>query len=313
LSNNTQVFRAANLIRELEPTDFQVLKGIELGMRRYEAVPIEQISFYARLDKDETQYRLDKLHKAGVLQRYSDLGYVGYVLISESYDMLALHALVTKNLLVAVGDPIARGKESDVFRGKIANGDEVAVKIHRVGQNSFRKVKQLRSYTQNRHHISWLYVDRLSAEKEYEALQKLEPLNLGTPKVFAQNRHIVVMELIRGTRIADHPNLDDPKAVLDEILNRVEQMFCEAEIIHCDLSEFNILMTPDQQITIIDFPQWEPATHPNARSYLSRDLNNVNNFFAKQYGVDFEVEELVEKWIGVVQEKHKKTPKSETH
>ncbi len=80
--SHSQVLRAANLVRELEVNDFKALKGIELGMRRFEAVPIEQISFYARFDKDETQYRIDKLHKAGILQRFSDRGYTGYVLIS---------------------------------------------------------------------------------------------------------------------------------------------------------------------------------------------------------------------------------------
>jgi len=282
-------------------------------MRRYEAVPLEQISFYARLDKDETQFRIDKLHRAGILQRYSDLGYTGYVLISESYDILALHALVSKDELIAIGDPIARGKESDVFFGKIPSGEEVAVKIHRVGQNSFRKVRQLRSYVENRHHTSWLYIDRLSAEKEFEALQKLDLIKIGTPRAIAQNRHVVVMELVKGTRLADLHSLEDPKAILDDILNKLEPMFCEAEIIHCDLSEFNILMTPDKQITIIDFPQWEPATHPNALSYLSRDLNNLNNFFAKQFDIVFDVDELIEKWISFVQQKHKKIPKSVSH
>ena len=111
----SQIFRAANFVRQIEPKEYQILKGIELGMRRFEYVPIDQIRFYARVDKSEAQYILDKLHKQGILQRNSQLGYVGYQLISESYDILALHDLVRKNIIQSVGDPIGRGKESDVF------------------------------------------------------------------------------------------------------------------------------------------------------------------------------------------------------
>ena len=140
--SHSQVLRAANLVRELEVNDFKALKGIELGMRRFEAVPIEQISFYARLDKDETQYRIDKLHKAGILQRFSDRGYTGYVLISESYNVLALHTLVKQDILGFVGDPIARGKESDIFFARTPEERDVAIKIHRVGQNELSECPQ---------------------------------------------------------------------------------------------------------------------------------------------------------------------------
>src|SRR6056297_1180696 len=134
----SQVFRATNLVRELEPEDFRVLQAIELGMRRYKYVPLEQVSFYARYNRDETQYRLDELHKLGILQRNSQLGYVGYQLISESYDVLALHTLAKKDVLKSVGKALARGKESDVFYALTPEDKEVALKIHRVGQTSFR-------------------------------------------------------------------------------------------------------------------------------------------------------------------------------
>lgn len=288
-----QVLRAANLVRELETNDFRVLKGIELGMRRYDVVPLEQISFFARIDKDETQFRIDRLHKRGILQRNSEVGYVGYQLISESYDVLAFHSLVNKNILVGVGDPIARGKESDVFFGKTPNDQDVAVKIHRIGQNSFRSVRKLRSYVQNRHHTSWLYISRLSAEKEFEALTRLDSLKLGTPQAFGQNRHIVVMSLIEGQRLNTITELQNPKQMMDAILSQVEHIFMETQMIHCDLSEFNIIITPQDQIILIDWPQWESAFHPNVHTLLTRDLQNIEIFFHKHYDLTFNVDELV--------------------
>lgn len=293
-----QIFRAADFVRELDKEDLRILTGIELGMRRFQFVPVEQISFYARINRSETQFRLDKIHRSGILQRSSQLGYIGYQLISESYDVLALHALVEKNIVVAVGDAIGRGKESDVFYGKTPEGTDVALKIHRIGQTSFRKVRKLRNYVKNRRHISWLYVSRLSAESEYEALKRIEPLNLNVPKALGHNRHIVVMELIDGNDLSLIPPLSDPMDVLNQILRMVEELFMKAHLIHCDLGEFNIVMAAEEIAQLIDFPQWEESTHPNALSYLARDLQNIQNFFLKNYEVTFDVDEFLDRMFG---------------
>ncbi len=293
-----QIFRAATYVRELEPEDLRILVGIELGMRRFEFVPVEQISFYSRINKSEAQYRLDKLHKTGILQRNSQLGYVGYQLITESYDVLALHALVEKDVIISVGSPIGRGKESDVFYAQLPDKTEVAVKIHRIGQTSFRQVRKLRNYIKNRKHISWLYVSRLSAEREYAALQKLEQFNIDTPKVYGQNRHMVIMEFILGMELSRAPQLQHPLDVLNEILNKVAIMFQDAKIIHGDLCEFNILIDEEERVRIIDFPQWEPADHPNAVSYLTRDVENIAIFFEKHYQVTFDTQDFLDKMLG---------------
>jgi RIO kinase 2 len=298
----SQIFRAAHYVKDMIPEDFRVLTGIELGMRRFTYVPLEQVSFYCRYTRSETQFYLDKLHKMGILQRNSQVGYIGYQLISESYDILALHALVEKDQIVAIGDSIGRGKESDVFYGKEPDGTQVSVKIHRIGQRSFRKIRKLRSYVQNRRHISWLYVSRLSAEAEYQALEKLKPLCqeglVNIPMPIAQNRHMVVMDLIHGEELSLINKLENPIEIIDEILRQVENMFLKAKIIHCDLSEFNILISPENKVFIIDWPQWEAADHPNAQSYLARDLTNIHSFFKRNFGVTFDIDEFLDRMFG---------------
>ncbi len=297
----SQIFRAANFVRDIEPKDYRILKGIELGMRRFEFVPIDQIRFYARIDKSEVQFRLDKLHKQGILQRNSQLGYVGYQLITESYDILALHGLVGKDVIKSIGDLVGRGKESDVYFAESLSGEKVAVKIHRIGQTSFRQVRRLRNYIKNRRHISWLYVSRLSAQREYEALQKIQDLDLNSPKPIGHNRHMVVMSLIDGLELNRLPEFQQPPIkVLEEILRQVRILFLEGGIIHCDLCEFNILYNRKGQIRIIDYPQWEPVDHPNAHSYLMRDLENLNQFFFKHYKIEFDVESFALQLLNTV-------------
>lgn len=290
-------------MREIESKDYRILKGIELGMRRFEYVPIDQIRFYARINKSEAQFRLDKLHKQGILQRNSQLGYIGYQLITESYDILALHGLVDKDIILSVGEPIGRGKESDVFYAKQLDGNQVALKIHRIGQTSFRQVRRLRNYVKNRRHISWLYISRLSAEREYEALKRIEPFNLNSPIPYGNNRHMVVMSLIDGVELQYQPEFQEsPRKILDEILRQVKIMFFDANLIHCDLCEYNILYNREGKIRIIDYPQWEPSDHPNALSYMARDLNNINNFFTKNYHESFNVDDLLDDLFGTDRE-----------
>ncbi len=47
------------------------------------------------------------------------------------------------------------------------DGQQVVLKLHRLGRQSFRAVKQKRDYLRKRAHASWLYLSRLSALKEF--------------------------------------------------------------------------------------------------------------------------------------------------
>lgn len=51
----------------------------------------------------------------------------------------------------------------------VANEDEqqFAMKLHRLGRTSFRSLKNKRDYHKHRHKMSWLYLSRLAAMKEF--------------------------------------------------------------------------------------------------------------------------------------------------
>ena len=53
-----------------------------------------------------------------------------------------------------------------------------------------------------------------------------------------------------------------------------------ANLVHADLSQFNILNHNDLPV-FIDFSQSTTKDSLRAREYLERDLKNVNNFFKK--------------------------------
>jgi RIO kinase 1 len=82
--------------------------------------------------------------------------------------------------------------------------------------------------------------------------------------------------------------LDDPAGVAEIILGHVRTAYQKAELVHGDLSEFNVLMNGDEPV-IIDVGQAVLLEHPLSGELLVRDMGNIARFFRK-YGVSIDVE-----------------------
>ncbi len=286
--------KAAKILPDLEKEDLRILMAIEIGMKRSEFVTINNIKFYSRYLMEETLFRLKKVHKLDLIIRDSSKNEVGYTLNSVGYDVLALHALVEKEIIGQLGPLIGKGKESDVYGCMDDNGNIFALKIYRIGRTSFKSIKRLRSFLGNRKHASWLYVNRLAAKKEYDALNKIYELKLDTPKPIGFNRHIIVMSYLRGKELAYHSKIKNPIKMFNKIIKQVKIIYQKAKMIHGDLGEFNIVVDHKDNILIIDWLQWVPSDHPNANSLLERDIRNVCNFFQKKYHIESNPVEIIQ-------------------
>ncbi len=291
LSELEQVIRQ---LKKLEPDDFRILTAIEKGMQKYKHVPISDISNRTKFDAEYVNYLLDHLHKMELINRWSGK-YVGYHVNQHGYDCLALNVLVQSDIIVSFGKSVGIGKEADVYEGQTPKEEVVAIKIHRLGRTSFRQTKRYRDYTIDKHHLSWLYTSRLAAEKEYEALEVLHRFKIAVPKPYGQNRHIVVMSNIVGDDLFTIKEIKRPDKIFDKILKNIKKSYQKAQIIHGDLSEFNIIITPKLKPLLIDWPQWVSITHPNALFYLERDITNVCNFFEKKFDIISDPHFLLEK------------------
>ncbi len=277
---------AAKILPDMEKEDLRILMAIEIGMKRSEFVTINNIKFYSRYPMEETLFRLKKVHKLDLIIRDSSKSEIAYTLNSIGYDILALHTLVKKETIGQLGPLIGKGKESDVYGCMDDNGNIFALKIYRIGRTSFKNIKQLRSFLGNRKHASWLYINRLAAKKEFEALGMIYELKLDTPKPIGFNRHIIIMSYLRGKELAYHSNIKNPIKLFNKIIKQVKIIYQKAKMIHGDLGEFNIVVDNKDNILIIDWLQWVPSDHPNANSLLERDIRNVCNFFKKKYNIE---------------------------
>jgi RIO kinase 2 len=272
------VQNVAPLMRELEAEDFHLLSGVEQGMRFSEWVAKEKIPEFSRLTAENVEYRIDRCHDRGLLERKT-IQYEGYTLTFEGYDALALHTFVERDTIEGFGSPLGVGKESDVY--EVQSYKPLALKFHREGYTNFREVKKEREYTADRDHVSWQYTARKAAEREYEALETLYP-DVRVPRPVDHNRHAIVMERIDGVELG-RAKLEDEQVrpicalVLDEMATAYDLGF-----VHADMSEYNVFVGTEG-VTIFDWPQAVPTDHENARELLERDVENVTAYFGRKH------------------------------
>ncbi|MCS7112831.1 MAG: RIO1 family regulatory kinase/ATPase [Nitrososphaerota archaeon] len=276
----------------LEDEDFKVLAAIELGMSSHAYTPIDYVAKLSGLHEKELSYRLRKLNKLKVILS-SRSPQPSFAINSIAYDCLALRSLVKSGVIEAIGSPLAEGKESDVYLGLSSDGAKLVLKFLRIGRISFRQTRRLRSYIEQRDHISWLYQCRLAAFKEYEAISSLYKLGIKVPKPIAYNRHLLVSSFFDGIELAFCRELEQPDKILADILDEVRRVYMEAYMIHCDLNQYNVLVSSEGDICIIDWPQYITSSHPEALNYLKRDIRNISSFFRRKYDIHLDIDRAV--------------------
>jgi len=282
---------AVQVFRTLENEDFRVLQVIEAAMSKREFVPREQIVKFTKFSLEETDFRLIRLDKLRLIRQIRG-AYVGYTLNYAGYDCLAINALVKAGVLEAFGKPLGVGKEADVYDALNPKGERIAVKFHRLGRISFRQTIRKRGYTNE--HTSWLFQSRLAAEKEFEALKLVFLHGVAVPKPMSQNRHVIAMGMIEGAELAEWKEISKPEKVLKEILHNVRKAYLKADVIHADLSEYNVILKPNMHILIIDWPQYVTREHPNAQQLLTRDVKNILQYFRRKYMSKVKLKEVLE-------------------
>ena len=87
----------------------------------------------------------------------------------------------------------------------------------------------------------------------------------------------------------------DVEGIFNDVVENVKRLYQEAELVHADLSEYNIMYI--DKVYFIDMGQAVTLRHPMAESYLERDVRNIIRFFSK-YGVKADFEEMLKEVKG---------------
>jgi len=193
--------------------------------------------------------------------------------------------LLNRGRLRELQGAVKSGKESRIYRGIDMKGGDVAVKIYLTSSAIFRqgRLKYIRGDPRFKDipHDTRSLIDQW-ASKEFKNLQLAKEAGLAVPTPIYVEKNVLLMEFI-GKNGVPAPHLREvplqaASSWYDKIVEMVKDLYDKAKLVHGDLSEYNILV-PDGYPMLIDFAQAVTIEHPEAREFLSRDIDNLNNYF----------------------------------
>ncbi|MGQ4833417.1 MAG: RIO1 family regulatory kinase/ATPase [Candidatus Asgardarchaeia archaeon] len=293
----------------LNEVDIAILRVID-GLRTiYEYAPIESVIEKLPYAPKKVIYHVERLAKFSLVKYVyvPQLNTKGVRITEKGFDALALWDFKKHDVISEVGHLIGVGKEATIISALDYQNEFLVVKFHRWWIHEFKKIKKSLAYAS----IIWrgeqlniedyeIEVPRAKAQIEMYALQKLSSAKIPVPEPRSINRHAIVMKMIERERGVPAPRLVDirisnPEEAYDLIIEDYIHMVNKCNIVHGDLSEFNILIDNDGNLYYIDFPQAVPTDFPGAYELAFRDIRNINNYFAKKYNVNVTpVEDILE-------------------
>jgi len=204
---------------------------------------------------------------------------------------LQVNKLLKTGHLNRIEGIISAGKEANVYLAYGENHREVAIKIYKIDSNTSRWMRNYiigdPRFKKIPHNISKIIF--LWASKEFKNLKRAYKAGLSVPEPIYIKNNILIMDYI-GFGSIPAPKLKDikfpkePIKLLNEILGFIKNLYQNANLVHGDLSEFNILYH-NQKPIVIDISQAVTIYHPKAEVYLVRDIKNIFNYF-KKIGVE---------------------------
>jgi len=219
--------------------------------------------------------------------------------VFDNETILALHYLARHKYFDKIEFVIATGKEANVYRAIDEAGNYRAVKIYKTKAIQFKHIKP---YIEGDERFLKVKDNRISltyawTKKEFKNLELLTKAKVRVPMPLAFKDNVLVMEFIGDNGIAamtlkENP-FNDPKKLLNQLIENLSLMIKKARLVHADLSEYNMLNL-NENIVIIDCGQAVLLSNPNAEIFLERDFRNLANYLSKQ-GLEISAEELKEK------------------
>jgi len=269
--------RAWTQLSSLHDMEWRLLNVVASSSVRRRKATLRTLQRASSMTADRAHNMLARLFDKGLL-RWESPSRRSLSLTFSGYDILALRVLA-KSLRIAYLSPVVtKGKESDFHVGTTATGEELLLKFYRLGRVSFRSVLLKRDFSRSK--LPWVVLSSRAAAREAEAYRLLERCGISVPPLVTVERHVLVLKSISGSLLQYAPHVD--LSLAEKTFDLLRRMYEDAGIVHVDMSPFNVLIGDDGSVYLIDFPQWIPRSHKNARFYLERDIKNITAFFERR-------------------------------
>jgi RIO kinase 1 len=213
--------------------------------------------------------------------------------IPKSFEMLVQNGLVDEVIC-----QLMSGKEAEVYVVQ-SKGELRCAKVYKEAskrsfsqQSQYQEGRKVRNTRQARAMEKNTRYGRKEQEgawqnAEVDALQRLAAAGVRVPKVYSYVGGVLLMELVADDQGNVAPRLNDIRLTEEKareyhqfMIEQIVLMLC-ADLVHGDLSEYNVLAASDGLI-IIDLPQAiDAAGNNNASKMLLRDVANMAAYFGR--------------------------------
>jgi len=204
--------------------------------------------------------------------------------VFDKYTLMALYELMNKGYIEEFYGVVSTGKEARIYSGIDRDGEEIAIKIFLTWTSEFRRGRMKYILGDKRFGGVYMSTRKLIytwASKEYKNLKTAYDAGVYVPRPITYYKNIIIMEFI-GKDFKPAPLLKEYRNIsphiLYQILRQVRKLYIDAGLIHADLSEYNIFYFKRKPI-LFDFGQAVIKSHPQAETFLIRDISNILNFF----------------------------------
>ena len=244
------------------------------------------------------EYRYEREQR--YLRKRSELDEV----LEEVFDrrtLMTIYELMNRGFIKNFYGVVSAGKESRIYYAEGKGGEPLAVKIYLIISAEFKKTRAMYvSYDPRFQKVPRDFRDfiYLWARREYRNLEDAHDAGVPVPRPYFVRNNVLGMQFI-GEDGKRYPLLMEvelepelyPK-IYEQVVEAVKKLYREARLIHGDLSEYNIFITPEDEIILIDLSQAVRVEQPVADELLLRDLRNITRYF-RRMGVEVpEPEEL---------------------
>ena len=226
---------------------------------------------------------------------------------------MLLLQLLNKGIVSEINGVLSTGKEANVYHAASIpeTGDDseaIAAPLHRaikVYKTSILVFKDREKYVAGEFRFRQGFnkgsnraMVKVWAEKEYRNLRRLYAAGIPCPEPLYLRQHVLVMSFLGSRKGWPAPRLRDVEILSEsseeaagkwkdlyiDLLGYMRIMYKTCNLVHADLSEYNMLYH-DNKLWIIDVSQSVENDHPRSLEFLRMDIKNVSDFFSRK-GVD---------------------------